>query len=77
LENVDDPDGAKWVAGPPMSEARVNHECGRIRTSKNSDKFSIIVVGGTDDKKSVEIYDVNNGTWHRGPELPSKIFISI
>ena len=72
MTSLDDPADAEWESGPPMNEARINHECGRIRTSIDTDDYSIIVVGGTVDKQSVEIYDINNGTWQSGPQLPSK-----
>lgn len=58
-----------------MSEARINHECGRIRKSNVSEEYNIIVVGGTYTKQSVEIYDINERTWQSGPQLPGKIII--
>ncbi len=64
----------RWVEGPSMNEGRINHECGRIRRSNKSDDYSIIVVGGgADNDRSVEILDIENGTWRSGPQFPSKL----
>ncbi len=56
---------------------RLNHNCGRIRKSNTSEEFSIIVVGGGADKKSVEIYDMKKNSWESGPALPSESFTVI
>ena len=74
MTNLTVPEDIEWLEGPPMAEGRLNHECGRIRkSSNNSDEYSIVVVGGSADKQSVEIYDINNNSWQSGPALPSKI----
>ncbi len=73
MNSLDNPASAEWVDGPPMNEGRVSHKCGRIRKSNESDEYSIIVVGGTADRTSVEIYDIKNKTWSEGPRLPSEI----
>ena len=66
MENLTVPEDIVWVEGPPMTEGRLNHECGRIRKSNNNtDEYSIIVVGGSDDKQSVEIYDINKNSFQR------------
>ncbi len=72
MTNLTSPIDSPWIEGPPMSKRRINHKCGRIRKSKNSEEFSIIVVGGTADKTSVEIYDMKKQSWKSGPEIPSK-----
>ena len=72
MTNLTVPEDIEWLEGPPMAEGRLNHECGRIRKSNISDEYSIVVVGGSADKQSVEIYDINNNSWQSGPALPSK-----
>jgi hypothetical protein len=46
-----------------------DHTCGRIRQSKGSDKFSLIVVGGMGAERSVEILDEGSRTWRNGSSL--------
>jgi hypothetical protein len=35
-----------WKKGPELKISRLSHSCGKIRTTQDDDKFSIIVVGG-------------------------------
>jgi len=65
----------EWIEGPPLSQNRYQHSCGRIRKSKESSKFEIIVVGGFNgsDLSSVEIFDAETSAWRAGASLPIPI----
>jgi hypothetical protein len=62
----------KWTEGPSLNSKRAGHTCGRIKKNKESNDFSVIVVGGYDGKyiSSVEIFDEIDGNWNYGPNLP-------
>ncbi len=69
-------DNKNWIEGPELHLSRKTHSCGKIKKSKDSDKFRIIVVGGVfesmkDDStamNSVEILNEDN-KWQVGPNL--------
>ena len=76
-----------WSEGPELRISRFGHSCGNIRETKNSDKFSIIVIGGQryevedrgwalKDLDSVEVLDEGFNFWRAGPQLPFGIHSS-
>jgi hypothetical protein len=67
----------EWIQGPTLNYGRDSHSCARIRKG-NSNKFSIIVVGGYNGTfmTSVEILDESSNEWRIGPDLPKGIFLS-
>jgi len=67
-----------WVNGPELQNRRDCISCGRIRSDKESSKFSIIVVGGYygGHLTSTEILDdEQNSEWRTGPGIQIKIII--
>jgi len=58
------------VNGPTLNIGRERQSCGMIRTSRDSLKFSVVVVGGVGGSTSVEILDTGSSSWRMGPELP-------
>ncbi len=69
----------EWIEGPPLSQNRYQHSCGRIRKSKESSKFDVIVVGGYNGSflSSVEIFDAETFEWRAGANLPFGIDDSV
>ncbi len=62
-----------WKEGPSLLHVRAFLSCGQIRSAKNSSEFSIIIVGGFDNRlflSTTEILDQSNGEWRQGPALP-------
>ena len=69
----------QWIEGPSMSQMRLQHSCGRIRKSRKSSNFDVIVVGGFNCTymSSVEIFDAETSTWRAGANLPFGITDSV
>jgi hypothetical protein len=67
-----------WTAGPQLKKGRAAHSCGRIRKNRQSQDFSILVVGGYDGFtfSSVEILDLDANEWRKGPDLPIGIYFA-
>ena len=70
-----DLDANSWSSGPSMTDERSYHTCNLITDCEGSQH--IVVVGGTGTgigtyMKSVEIYDVDSGTWSSGKYLLSE-----
>jgi hypothetical protein len=68
----------RWTEGPALKNERISPSCGRIKTSKDSQEMSIIVVGGWTTPTypsngptyltSVEILDEGSTAWRSGPD---------
>ena len=68
-----------WSEGPPITERRIFHMCGRIATDKDSKEYTGITVGGLGLSsgiilKAVEILD--DGYWRPGPDFPVEITLA-
>jgi len=66
-----------WLRGPDLKYSTGGHACSTLPTSRMSDKESIIVAGGWDNKRKassiVQILDEDSNEWRIGPELPFPI----
>ena len=69
----DPQNGFERNQGPSLKKRRGGHSCS---TMKNGEKSLIIVAGGFNALKSVEIYDPTNKTWYSGKTnfQPQKLF---
>ena len=67
-----------WTEGPELKKERKSHSCAKIRRDIDSQKMSIIVVGGYTGSTlpSVEILAEGSNEWQTGPELPFGIRLS-
>ena len=69
----------KWIEGPSLKIGRGGHlTCAKIKEDDKSSAFIVIVANGAhrdDGHTSVEIISDLESKWHKGPELPSTLYI--
>ena len=75
-----DLDSNSWSSGPSLTEERSYHTCNLITDCEGSQH--VVVVGGTGTgfgtyKKSVEIYDVDTGTWNTGKSNHKQFYVGM